>query len=135
MMLRAEYGQITQGSAVVTIGYDTVGRQSSLTLPNGVITAYHYDGASRLSEIDYSNASGSLGNLTYQYDAAGRRSGMGGSLAQMTLPAAFSGATYNAANQLMQRGGSNFSYDSLGNLTSDGHIDVHLERPQPARFD
>jgi RHS repeat-associated protein len=112
--------QITQGTAAVTIGYDTVGRRSSLILPNGVTTAYHYDGASRLSEIDYSNSSGSLGNLTYQCDAAGHRTAMGGSLARVTLPTAFSGATYNAANQLVKRGGVNFAYDSLGNLTGDG---------------
>jgi hypothetical protein len=41
------------------------------TIPNTVGTQYPYDDGSRLTELIYQNAAGSLGNLTYQYDVAG----------------------------------------------------------------
>lgn len=114
--------QLSQGTATVTIAYDSAGRRSSLTLPNGVVVSYSYDAASRLGEIDYANASGLLGSLTYQYDAAGRRTAVGGTLAQTALPAALSNASYNAANQLVQWNSATLTYDANGNLTNDGTL-------------
>ena len=61
-----------------------------------------------------------IGNLTYEYDAAGRRAKIGGSFARTGLPQPLSTATYNAANQLTQRGSVTITYDSNGNLTGDG---------------
>nr|WP_330218542.1 RHS repeat-associated core domain-containing protein [Cupriavidus basilensis] len=40
----------------------------------------------------------------------------------MTLPAAVSGASYNAANRLSNWGGASLTYDAKGNLTSDGSL-------------
>ena len=37
------------------ITYDTVGRRTSLTLPNGVTTIYTYDNASHLLEMKHLN--------------------------------------------------------------------------------
>ncbi len=45
---------------------------------------------------------------------------LGGSFARTGLPQAVGSASYNAANQLTQRGASALSYDLNGNLTSDG---------------
>jgi RHS repeat-associated protein len=50
----------------------------------------------------------------------GQKTTIGGSLAHTGLPAAFSNATYNAANQLVQWNGATLTYDGNGNLTSDG---------------
>ena len=112
--------QITQGSATVTIGYDNANRRTSLTLPNGIVAAYGYDAASRVTSITYTQGQTTIGNLTYTYDANGRRTSMGGSLARVNLPAAVSSATYNANNQLTNWNGTTLTYDLNGNLTNDG---------------
>lgn len=112
--------QIAQGSSTVTIAYDAAGRKTSLTLPNGIVTEYGYDVASELTSLEYKRAGTVIGNLTYEYDAAGRRTKIGGSFARTGLPQPLSTATYNAANQLTQRGSATITYDSNGNLTGDG---------------
>lgn len=61
-----------------------------------------------------------IGDLTYGYDAAGRPTSLGGSLASVNLPPALSSAVYNPNNQLTQWGSTNLSYDLDGNLTNDG---------------
>ncbi len=98
----------TQGSATLFYAYDSFGRLTSTTMPNGVVVTYNYDSNSRLAGIIYSNGSGSLGNLTYSYDANGRVVTKGGSLASIVMPQSVSGNTFNAAsgddiNQLVAR--------------------------------
>lgn len=112
--------QITQGSASVMIGYDEVGRRTSLTLPNEVSTEYSYDEASQLTGLTYKKGASVLGNLTYSYDAAGRRTKIGGSYARTGLPQAITSATYNAGNHQVTFGARSLSYDLNGNLISDG---------------
>jgi RHS repeat-associated protein len=102
------------------IGYDNANRRTSLTLPNGVVVAYGYDAASRVTSITYTQGQTTIGNLTYTYDANGRRNSMGGSLAKVNLPAAIASATYNANNQLSNWNGTTLSYDLNGNMTYDG---------------
>lgn len=113
---------ITQGGAQVGFTYDAGDRRSSLTLPNGVVASYSYDLASQLIAINYVNGGTALGDLNYAYDAGGRRIQMGGSLANMTLPAAMSGATYDANNRLTAWAGTNLTYDANGNLHTDGSL-------------
>ncbi len=112
--------QISQGSSTVGFSYDNGGRRISLTLPNGVTVSYNYDQASELTGITYALGSTTLGNLTYGYDADGRRTTVGGTDAATGLPQALSSATYDAANELTKWGGTKLSYDADGNLTSDG---------------
>ncbi|HEY0367928.1 MAG TPA: TIGR02269 family lipoprotein, partial [Pyrinomonadaceae bacterium] len=111
---------ITQGSLSVGFAFDNGNRLTSLTLPNGVRMDYSYNRASQLTAIAYKQGAATLGDLTYTYDAAGRRSQLGGSFSRLALPATLSSATYNANNQLTQRAGVNLTYDNNGNLTSDG---------------
>ena len=112
--------QVQQGTATVTMGYDNANRRTSLTLPSGVVVAYGYDAASRVTSITYTQGANTLGNLTYVYDANGRRVGMGGTLARVNLPAAVVSASYNANNQLAQWGATTMTYDLNGNLSNDG---------------
>jgi RHS repeat-associated protein len=112
--------QITQGTSTVTIAYDAAGRRTSLTLPNGIVVQYGYDAASRLTSIQYFNGATLLGDLIYTYDGAGNRIQVGGTYARTGLPQAVSSATYNAANQLINWGGTSLTYDTNGNLTNDG---------------
>jgi RHS repeat-associated protein len=111
---------ITKGASSVTLGYDAASRRTSLTLPNGVTVQYGYDAASQLTGTTYQLGTSVLGDLTYDYDAAGRRIKMGGSYARTGLPQPVGSATYNNANQLTQWGAGNLTYDANGNLTGDG---------------
>lgn len=112
--------QITRGTAIVALAYDAAGRRTSVSLPNGITTDYTYDAASQLTALTYRQGSTTLGNLTYAYDAEGRRTQIGGSYARSGLPQAVTSATYNAANQQTAFGGQSLTYDLNGNLTSDG---------------
>ncbi len=111
---------IGQGSATVTLAYDNASRRTSLTLPNGIVVEYGYDDDSRLTSLTYKQGSNTLGNLTYAYDAAGQRTEVGGTWARTNLPAAVASATYDDANQIATWASTAFTYDSNGNLTSDG---------------
>jgi RHS repeat-associated protein len=112
--------QIVQGTATVSFTYDSVNRRTSLTLPNGVTVNYSYDSASQLTGINYTLGTNTLGNLTYSYDLAGRRTNMGGTFAQIGLPQALSGLQYDKANELVQWGTTTPVYDSNGNTLTDG---------------
>src|SRR3954453_20912946 len=91
-----------------------------MSLPNGVSVSYGYDTAARLTDLVYKHGTTVLGTLHYDYDAWGRRSAMGGSLARTGIPQAVTGASYDAANQLVQWGGTTITYDANGNIKSDG---------------
>ena len=74
----------------MSIEYDG-GRVSVLRLPNGVWASYQYGASNgRLARIVFGQGplfGGSvLGDLTYRYDAAGRRTAVGGSLARTGIP-------------------------------------------------
>ncbi len=112
--------RITQGTSVVAFGYDDAGRRTSLTLPNGVVISYGHDAASRATSIEYKKSGISLGDLTYGYDAAGRRIKVGGSFARTSLPQAVASLPYNAANRLTKRAAKTLTYDANGNLINDG---------------
>ena len=68
--------QITQGTSTVSFGYDTANRRTSLTLPNAIVVEYAYDARSRVTSITYKqNGTTVIGDLTYEYDKAGNRTG------------------------------------------------------------
>jgi RHS repeat-associated protein len=102
----------------VDIQYDALGRRTLLTLPNQVSTEYQYDPASRLTALIYRNALGPLGDLTYQYDPAGNRVGVGGSFARTLLPDPVPSATYDAGNRQVAFGQKIMQFDGQGNLTT-----------------
>jgi RHS repeat-associated protein len=112
--------EITKGASAVTFAYDNADRRISLTLPNGVVTEFTYDSASQLTGLTYKYGTNTLGNLSYTYDAGGRRVRVGGSYARTGLPQAVTSAAYNAANQQTSFGGQSLTYDLNGNLTGDG---------------
>jgi RHS repeat-associated protein len=112
------------GNTVQTVrfGYDKVGRRTSTTLANGSIVQYGYDDADQLKWIAYRKADFTLiGDLTYGYDANGRRISVGGSLAKLNLPGSdVTDAQYDDNNRLTRWAGKTFTYDDNGNLTGDG---------------
>jgi uncharacterized protein RhaS with RHS repeats len=73
----------------IVVAYDAAGQRSQTMLANGSTITYAHDNAGQLTAIVYKKADGSLiGDLLYGYDAAGRRTTVTGSLAQLSLPAA-----------------------------------------------
>src|SRR5206468_995872 len=103
----------------VTITYEGAERRKTVTLPNGVLVTYDYDSANQLTGITY-NKNGTIGTLTYGYDNDGRRTTVGGTLAQIVLPGAVATTNYNANNQMLQWGSQTYGYDFNGNVTGDG---------------
>jgi RHS repeat-associated protein len=101
----------------VDIQYDAAGRRTLLTLPNGVSTEYVYDFGSRVTAIIYRSALGTLGDLTYQYDAASNRTAVGGSFARTLLPDPVPSATYDAANRQLSFSAKTMTFDDNGSLT------------------
>jgi RHS repeat-associated protein len=59
-----------------TYAYDTLGRQTSMTAPNGRVTTTIYDDADRVTKVIENDVASPSGNedleTTYAYDAAGR---------------------------------------------------------------
>jgi RHS repeat-associated protein len=113
----------SNNNSAQTIGftYDNANRRTVTTLANGSTVNYAWDNASQLSSITYKKAdTTTIGDLTYTYDNAGRRTKASGSLAALDLPNTVSSTTYNANNQLTNWGGATYSYDLNGNLTGDG---------------
>ncbi len=101
--------------------YDALGRLAQTKLANGITVVYAWDAASQLTGMTYKRTDGSvLGDLTYGYDLAGRRTKAGGSLTKVNLPQSVSDAQYNGANQLTRWAGRTLSYDLNGNLANDG---------------
>jgi RHS repeat-associated protein len=109
--------QLTQGSQTVVYTYDDANRRTTATLPNGILVTYGYDAASQLTDLTYTKGMTTLGTLTYQYDAAGHRTTVGGTWARTGLPTAQSTWTYNAANQLTAWDQTSVTYDANGDLT------------------
>jgi RHS repeat-associated protein len=105
----------------VSLAYDHDGSKTQAVLPDGDSENYSYNAASQLAGVTYQRPGGEdLGDLQYTRDALGRVSTVSGSYARMSLPEAFSEASYNADNELTSLKGHTYSYDADGNLTSNG---------------
>jgi RHS repeat-associated protein len=138
------------GVGTFTIGYDNLGRRSTLTYPNGIVGTYSYhpDQPGWLSDITYAGSQtvaeaaypsfDKVGNRTaktidgtgfsYLYDSVYQLlSSSGGSTESYTyddagnrLTEAGQLYTIGAANQLLAKPGKSYSYDNFGNTLTDG---------------
>lgn len=109
---------LTQGTSQVTIGYDNASRRTTVTYPNGNNLVYGYNDANDLTSLTYKQGATVLGDLTYSYDLAGRRTNIGGTFARSNLPPALTTTTYNANNQQTVFGTNTLTYDLHGNLNT-----------------
>ncbi len=107
------------GWGTATLDYFITGQLQRRTLPNRFSTRYEYDDTGRVTRLVYERMIGAvLGDLTYGYDMAGRRTTMGGSLARTLLPDSASVSSYDVANQQLLFGNYTSTYDRNGNVTS-----------------
>lgn len=111
---------VRRGTDAVAIGYDGAGRRTDVRLPNGVTQRYSYTNAGMVSSIDFSRDGQVVGDIDYTYDASDRVESVGGTMADVVLPDAYGPASYDAANQLVKVGATDYSYDRDGKLLSDG---------------
>ncbi len=102
----------------MTIGYDNASRRTTVTYPNTNSLLYGYNDANDLTSLTYKQGATTVGDLTYTYDAAGRRTTIGGTFARASLPPALTTATYNANNQQKVFGTNTLNYDLNGNLNT-----------------
>jgi RHS repeat-associated protein len=96
----SELTGITGGPAAVTIGYDSNGRRTSLTVGSVTTSYVPYDHDSRPTNLSYTAGGNSLGQLTYTYDNDSRVTAEGGNLASINLPSAANPNTFYNTNQL-----------------------------------
>ena len=108
---------ISDGSGNTSnFSYDPDGNLTSTAYPNGDTVASTYDAADQLSGtsvVPSSNSSSRVASIAYTRNATGQTT-------QETDGGALSGTTsfaYNASNQLSSVNGSNYTYDSTGDLT------------------
>lgn len=127
------------GSTWTTFGYDALGRQVSVTAPDGAMTTFSYTGArtaTRSSKVATSTSSSSSqwtnATTTEHYDALGRlrrveEAAGDTSVTNTTGSPTWTDYTYDAGGRLtsvtdgtslQQR---NFAYDGRGFLTSETH--------------
>jgi len=100
---------------IVNIGYDDANRRESLTLPNGIVTKYSFDNASRLLIMNYTKNSETVENVSYSADATGNRTSFGRINPQVPMPEV-ANATYNEVNQVLTFIDKTFTYDKNGNM-------------------
>jgi RHS repeat-associated protein len=100
----------TIASFVYTL--DALGNRISVGSADGTRVEYDYDDTSRVTaERHYDTADVLVRDATYTYDPAGNVTARSGSLGSVTW-------TYDARNQLVSGGGITYAYDGAGNLRS-----------------
>lgn len=103
----------------VAFDYDEAGRSSRLTLANGITVDYGWNEHAELAGLTYRLADGTLiGDLTYDYDDAGQRVGVDGSLFREARPSARELPT-DATGRLASDNGSLIVWDANGRLLRD----------------
>jgi len=125
---RNELESVTDAQGTTNYSYDALGRQTSVSYPNGVTTLTSYDSRSRVTKIEHKDSNGNiLQSFTYTLDNVGNRLKIAENTGTTTS------YEYNSVNQLTKETITNdpnqnntittYSYDKVGNLltkTIDG---------------
>jgi RHS repeat-associated protein len=113
-------------TALVGFGYDPLGRRSTLTRSNSVVSTYGYDPISRLQSLAYDlNGTANDQSLTFAYNPASQvitRTSTNPAYGWTQLFNATRAYTVNGRNQLLTSGSQTLTYDARGNMTSDGAV-------------
>ncbi|MBI2211087.1 MAG: RHS repeat protein, partial [Deltaproteobacteria bacterium] len=101
-----------------TFTYDALGRRTSMTHGNGVITNYTYDAASQLTRLAHQLGAATINSFDYTYDRVGNRT-------SKTSRDGAANYTYDTLNRLVQAVNplptnplESFTYDPVGNRTN-----------------
>ena len=130
-LVTGEMQKIRENNATTGIGvlatyaYDDLGRRTSMTRGNGTVASYAYDPMSRLTSFteDFAGTASDLTISGFGYNPASEITGYARSndaYAWTGAVAVTRGYAANGLNQYATAGPASFTYDSRGNLTSDG---------------
>jgi RHS repeat-associated protein len=102
-----------------SFSYDSLGRRTALTFPNGLSSAATFDAASNLSSLAFKDAAATLTSTSYAYDRTGNQVAAISSPSRDNLPMPPSGrSTNDAGNRLLDDGAYQYDYDNKGNLVA-----------------
>lgn len=110
---------------LATYAYDDMGRRTSLTRGNGLVTSYTFDAASRLASYaeDFSGTAFDQ-QVTFGYNPAAQIASRANSNAAGTYAYPYANAnvsdTINGLNQITATGGATVTHDARGNITAIG---------------
>lgn len=108
---------------IASYAYDNLGRRSSVTRGNGVVTTYGYDGLSRLVSL-VQDLNGTVSDQTYGYafNPASQiiTQTSSNDLYANPVSSGVTSYTNNGLNQATAAGAATLTYDADGNLTYDG---------------
>jgi len=118
---RNRLASVTDSTGTTSYSYDEIGRQSSISYPNGVTTDYSYDNRNRIISIVHKDSNEAiLQSFTYTLDDVGNR------VQIIEKSGRATNYEYNSVNQLIKEIVSNdpnnqnsitsYSYDLVGNL-------------------
>jgi len=114
------------GGAVSQYAYDNLGRRTAVYRPNGVTTDYSYDDVSRLTGLSITHPTSTYDVAwSYGYNPAGQVVSQTQSNNLYNFTARTAGTTNytnNALNQATAAGGATLTYNTEGDLTSDGSL-------------
>lgn len=114
-----------QTSCVIAVyDYDNLGRRTSLTHGNGLVTGYAYDPVSRLSQLthDFAGTANDL-TLSFSHNPAAQIAGVTRSNDAFAYTARANANvtdTINGLNQVTQTGSTSVSHDARGNTIAIG---------------
>ncbi len=114
------------GTLIITHNYNAQGRQSGLTRTGGLGSTYDFDEIGRLDDLSH-NIAGSADDVSYDFSFSPAsqvtaRSTSNGTYEYSSYTTGTEGYFVNGLNQYTGVAGALFSYDSNGNLTSDGSV-------------
>lgn len=120
-----ERGATSGVGLLATFHYDEFGRRSRLVRGNGATTLYSYDSASRMNALNIDmDGAGTTRDLQIglSYTTANQIRSRTLSNAAYAWPSSIQSRTYdiNGLNQVTRAGDQTLTYDSRGNLQSDG---------------
>ncbi|MFW3477167.1 RHS repeat-associated core domain-containing protein [Streptomyces microflavus] len=111
---------LTSQGRQVTFHLDATGREKSADIPGGFTRTTGIDKTGVIQSIAYTQGTKSIGQLAYTRDERGLQTGLTGSLANIALPAAETGAVFGKDNRITTYSGRSFTYDADGQLKNDG---------------
>lgn len=114
---------IAQGSENFTYSYDTISRLSGLQRPNGVSTGYNYDNANKLTRLSHQNSANQfIEDLRYTYNPDDEIESITSLANTPNTSTSKTVDPADAANRIRRFGTTNYSFNQVGETTSQTNL-------------
>jgi YD repeat-containing protein len=115
---RNRLARVAWGENSISYRHDAVGNVMSEARSNGTESVYAYNANDQFAEIKHQRGTEAFAHLIYTYNAVGNITNESSTLPlEPVLTNVGEPTTYNAANQIVNRGADTYTYDADGNLT------------------